>query len=146
VLLLLIGGLSGIILASTGTGNQLHNTHFVLAHFHYLLAGCIVMAYLGGLHFWWERIAGHSYPGYFGMISAVLLFAGINLTFFPMFILGFQGMLRRNPVYPEQFEILNIFSTAGMTILLIGYLIPVFYLIGTFHNHGRVVEIPESSA
>jgi len=106
LLLMVIGGLSGIILATSGANAHLHNTHFVLAHFHYLLAGCVVMAYLGGLHFWWEEITGTNFLRSNGLLSAVLLFTGINFTFFPMFILGFLGMLRRHPTYPEEFETL----------------------------------------
>ena len=86
------------------------------------------MAYLGGLHFWWPKITGRLYPEWWARVSAALIFIGFNLTFFPQFILGYLGMPRRYHAYPEEFQVLNVLSTAGASILGVGYLIPMFYL------------------
>ena len=86
------------------------------------------MAYLGALHFWWPKITGRLYSEALAKVSAILVFLGFNLTFFPQFILGYLGMPRRYHVYPDEFQVLNVFSTAGASILGIGYLIPLCYL------------------
>jgi len=124
-----IGGLTGLILASLATDIHFHDTYFVIAHFHYIMVGATMMAYLGALHFWWPKITGKLYPEFWGRISAVIVFLGFNMTFFPQFILGYLGMPRRYHVYPPEFQVLNIFSTAGATILGVGYLMPFVYLI-----------------
>jgi cytochrome c oxidase subunit 1 len=87
------------------------------------------MAFLGGLHFWWPKITGKLYPEVWARLAAVLAFVGFNLTFFPQFLLGYLGMPRRYYAYPEEFQILNVMSTAGASILGVGYLLPMFYLI-----------------
>ncbi len=84
------------------------------------MVGGQVMAYLGGIHYWWSKMTGKKYSEFWGKISAMLVFVGFNLTFFPQFILGYQGMPRRYASYPEEFQVLNIFSTAGASILGIG--------------------------
>jgi cytochrome c oxidase subunit 1 len=89
------------------------------------------MGYLGGLHFWWPKITGRMYIESWGKISSVLIFVGFNLTFFPQFVLGYLGMPRRYHVYPDEFQVLNVMSTAGATILGFGYLFPFSYL---FHS------------
>jgi cytochrome c oxidase subunit 1 len=87
------------------------------------------MAYLGGIHFWWPKISGRLYPEAWAKLSAGLIFIGFNLTFFPQFVLGYLGMPRRYHAYPPEFQALNVLSTAGASILGIGYLIPAFYLL-----------------
>jgi cytochrome c oxidase subunit I len=106
-----------------------HDTYFVIAHFHYIMVGGAVMAYLGGIHFWWPKISGRLYPEGWARFSALVIFLGFNLTFFPQYILGYLGMPRRYPVYPPEFQVLNVMSTAGASILGVGYLIPLIYLI-----------------
>ena len=101
----------------------------MVAHFHYIMVGGAIMGYLGGLHFWWPKITGRKYIESWGKISSVLIFVGFNLTFFPQFILGYLGMPRRYHVYPDEFQVLNVLSTAGATILGFGYLFPFSYLI-----------------
>ena len=124
-----IGGLTGIMLAALGLDAHVHDTYFIVAHFHYIMVGGAIMAYLGGLHFWWPKISGRLYPEFWGKLSAMIVFIGFNLTFFPQFILGYLGMPRRMHVYPPEFQVLNVLSTAGASILGVGYLLPLTYLI-----------------
>jgi cytochrome c oxidase subunit 1 len=124
-----IGGLTGLFLGTLGLDMHVHDTYFVVAHFHYVMVGGVIMAYLGGLHFWWPKMTGKMYPEIWARISAVIVFVGFNLTFFPQFILGYLGMPRRYHVYPEEFQVLNVMSTAGASVLALGYLMPLVYFI-----------------
>jgi len=126
--LFLIGGLTGLFLGSLGTDIHIHDTYFVVAHFHYIMVGGAIMGYLGGLHFWWPKITGRMYSEWLARLAAVVLFVGFNLTFFPQFVLGYLGMPRRYHVYPPEFQVYNVMSTAGASILAIGYLLPMIYL------------------
>src|SRR5246127_5571563 len=132
--LFLIGGLTGLFLACLGLDIHLHDTYFVIAHFHYIMVGGAVMGYVGGLHFWWPKITGKLYPEFLARLAAVILFVGFNLTFFPQFILGYQGMPRRYHSYPPEFQVLNVMSTAGASILAVGYLLPMIYLAWAWRN------------
>ena len=124
-----IGGLTGLFLATLGTDVHLHDTYFVIAHFHYVMVGGAIMGYLGGIHFWWPKISGRMYPEAWGRLAALIVFIGFNLTFFPQFILGYLGMPRRYWQYPPEYQVLNVLSTAGATILAVGYLLPLVYLL-----------------
>ncbi len=124
-----LGGLTGLFLATLAVDQHVHDTYFVVAHFHYIMVGGMVMAYLGGVHFWWPKITGRRYPEWWGRLSAILVFFGFNLTFFPQYLLGYLGMPRRYHVYPEEFQVLNVMSSAGASILGVGYLLPLTYLI-----------------
>ena len=126
--LFLIGGLTGLFLGSIGLTVHLTDTYFVVAHFHYVMVGGQVIAYLGGIHYWWPKMTGKMYSEFWGKISAMLVFIGFNLTFFPQFILGYQGMPRRYASYPAELQVLNIFSTAGASVLGVGLMMPVIYL------------------
>ena len=126
--LFLVGGLTGLFLGALGVDINIHDTYFVVAHFHYIMVGGAVMGYLGGLHFWWPKITGRMYPEWLARIAAFILFIGFNFTFFPQFILGIMGMPRRYHTYPPEFQIYNVMSTAGASILAIGYLLPMVYL------------------
>src|SRR5215213_2972524 len=126
--LFLIGGLTGLFLGSIGLTVHVTDTYFVVAHFHYVMVGGQVLAYLGGIHYWWPKMTGKMYSEFWGKISAMLVFIGFNLTFFPQFILGYMGMPRRYASYPPEFQVLNIFSSAGATVLGVGMLMPVIYL------------------
>jgi cytochrome c oxidase subunit 1 len=108
---------------------HLTDTYFVVAHFHYVMVGGAILAYLGGLHFWWPKITGRMYPEMWAKIAAGIVFIGFNLTFFPQFVLGFLGMPRRYYSYPPEFQVLNVMSTAGASILGVGYILPLCYLI-----------------
>lgn len=125
--LFLIGGLTGLFLGAMGLNVHLTDTYFIIAHFHYVMVGGSVLAYLGGIHFWWSKMTGKLYSEFWGKISAMLVFVGFNLTFFPQFILGYLGMPRRYAAYAEELQVLNILSTAGASILGIGLVLPVVY-------------------
>jgi len=124
-----IGGLTGLFLASLGMDVHLTDTYFVVAHFHYVMVGGAVMGYLAGIHFWWPKMTGRMYPEGWSRISAVIIFLGFNLTFFPQFLLGYMGMPRRYHVYPPEFQVFNVLSSAGASVLGFGFLIPFAYLI-----------------
>ena len=134
-----MGGLTGLFLAALGIDVHVHDTYFVIAHFHYIMVGGAVMGYLGGLHFWWPKISGRMYPEAWGRLAALLVFAGFNLTFFPQFILGYMGMPRRYWQYPPEFQVLNVLSTAGSTILAVGYVLPMVYFLWSM-RYGRIAE------
>ncbi|GAB4424798.1 MAG: cytochrome c oxidase subunit I [Anaerolineae bacterium] len=123
-----IGGLTGLFLGTAAVDVHVHDTYFVVAHFHYVMVGATIMAYLGGLHFWWPKITGKMYNEAWGMAGAILIFIGFNLTFLPQFFMGFLGMPRRYHVYPDEFQIFHVASTAGATIMAAGYIIPLLYL------------------
>jgi cytochrome c oxidase subunit 1 len=124
-----IGGMTGLFLAALGFDVHVTDTYFVIAHFHYIMVGGSVMAFLGGFHYWWPKISGKMYPEGLGKLGALTVFLGFNLTFFPQFVLGYLGMPRRYAAYPEEFQMLHIISTAGATILGVGYIMPLCYLI-----------------
>jgi len=132
-----IGGLTGLFLAALGFDVHVTDTYFVIAHFHYIMVGGAVMGYLGGIHFWWPKISGRMYPEAWGRLAAAIVFIGFNLTFFPQFILGYLGMPRRYWQYPPEFQVLNVFSTAGSTILAVGYLLPMIYLLWSL-RYGKI--------
>lgn len=122
------GGLTGLFLAALGVDVHVTDTYFVVAHFHYIMVGGTVMAYLGGIHYWWPKMTGKMYPEGLARLAALTVFLGFNLTFFPQYLVGYWGMPRRYHVYPEEFQVLNVMSTAGASILGIGYLLPLLYL------------------
>ncbi len=124
-----IGGLTGLFVAALAVDVHLHDTYFVIAHFHYIMVGGMVMAYLGGIHYWWPKITGRLYPEGWARLSAVVIFLGVNLTFFPQFILGYLGMPRRYATSPPEFQVYHVMSTAGSSILGVGYLMPLVYLL-----------------
>jgi cytochrome c oxidase subunit 1 len=137
-----IGGLTGLFLASLGLDVHVHDTYFVVAHFHYIMVGGALMGYLGGIHFWWPKITGRMYPESLARIAALVVFLGFNLTFFPQFILGYLGMPRRYNAYPDEFQVLNVMSTAGASILGIGYLMPFCYLLWSLRYGQRASANP----
>jgi cytochrome c oxidase subunit 1 len=136
--LFVIGGLTGLHLAAMATNIHLTDTYFVVAHFHYVMVGGAIMAYLAALHFWWPKMTGRMYPEGWGKLAAMLVFVGFNLTFFPQFILGYMGMPRRYHSYPEEWVVLNVLSTAGSSVLGFGYLLPLIYLTWSL-KYGKVV-------
>jgi cytochrome c oxidase subunit I len=141
-----MGGLTGLFVAALAADVHLTQTYFVVAHFHYVMVGGMVSAYFGGLHFWWPKISGRMYPEMWGRAGAILIFVGFNLTFFPQFILGYLGMPRRYASYAPEYFLLNVFSSAGATILAVGYLLPLFYLIWSLFYGERAPANPWNAA
>ncbi|MGZ3183683.1 MAG: cytochrome c oxidase subunit I [Telluria sp.] len=123
-----VGGLTGLFLAALALDVHLSDTYFVVAHFHYIMVGGSVMAYLGGIHFWWPKITGRMYPETWARVAAVIIFLGFNLTFFPQYLLGYGGMPRRYHSYPPEFQVLHLLSSCGAAVLAVGYALPLFYL------------------
>jgi cytochrome c oxidase subunit 1 len=137
-----IGGMTGLFLAALGLDVHVTDTYFVVAHFHYIMVGGTVMAFLGGIHFWWPKISGKMYPEMIAKLSALTVFIGFNLTFFPQFVLGYLGMPRRYASYPPEFQVLNVMSTAGASILGVGYVLPLIYLIWAWKYGEKAPENP----
>ncbi len=136
-----IGGLTGLFLACLGLDLHVHDTYFVIAHFHYVMVGGAVMGYLGGMHFWWPKISGRMYPESWSRAAALIVFLGFNLTFFPQFVLGYLGMPRRYYDYSHmpEWQALNVLSTAGATILAVGYLLPMVYFLWSL-RYGKIAS------
>ncbi|MFN2442545.1 MAG: cytochrome c oxidase subunit I [Thermoanaerobaculia bacterium] len=124
-----IGGVTGIFLAALGLNVHVHDTYFIVAHFHYVMVGGVVMGYFAGIHYWWPKMTGRMYPEWWGRLAALIVFVGFNLAFFPQFLLGYLGMPRRYHVYVPEFQVLNVMSSAGASILGIGYALPLFYFL-----------------
>jgi cytochrome c oxidase subunit 1 len=141
-----IGGMTGLFLAALGLDVHVTDTYFVVAHFHYIMVGGAIMAYLGGLHFWWPKITGRLYPEAWAKLSALLVFVGFNLTFFPQFVVGFLGMPRRYHAYPPEFQILNILSTAGASVLAVGYVFPMIYFAWSLRYGKKATANPWNAA
>jgi cytochrome c oxidase subunit 1 len=135
--LFVIGGLTGLFLAALSVDVHVHDTYFVIAHFHYIMVGGMVTGFMGGLHYWWPKITGRLYPEMWGKLAALATFLGFNLTFFPLFVLGYLGQPRRYHVYPPEFQVFHVLSTAGASILAVGYVMPLIYFIWSA-KHGRV--------
>ena len=123
-----IGGLTGVFLGSLGMDIHLTETYFVVAHFHFVMVGGMLMAFLAGIHFWWPKMTGRMYSEPLSKLAAITTFIGFFLTFMPQFILGYLGMPRRYHAYPAEFQVLNVLSTAGATVLGVGYMLPLLYL------------------
>jgi len=137
-----LGGLTGIFLAALAVDVHVHDTYFVVAHFHYIMVGGMLTAFLGGLHFWWPKITGRLYPEGPARVAAVVVFVGFNLTFFPQFVLGYLGMPRRYHAYPPEFQVLNVLSTAGASILGVGLLLPMAYFVWSLFRGRRAGANP----
>ncbi|RFD21099.1 cytochrome c oxidase subunit I [Komagataeibacter melaceti] len=137
-----VGGLTGLFLASLASDVHLTQTYFVVAHFHYIMVGGMVSAYFAGLHYWWPKITGRMYPEMWGRTAAALLFFGFNLTFFPQFLLGYEGMPRRYATYPAQFQVLNVLSSAGASILALAYVLPLVYFTWSLFRGARATDNP----
>jgi cytochrome c oxidase subunit 1 len=137
-----IGGLTGLFLAAVGLDVHVHDTYFVVAHFHYIMVGGAIMGYLGGLHYWWPKITGRLYPESWAKFAALVVFVGFNLTFFPQFLAGYLGMPRRYHMYPDEFQVLNVLSSAGASVLAVGYLIPMVYFTASLFKGAKAPADP----
>src|SRR5918994_4667041 len=140
-----IGGLTGLFLAAIGLDVHVHDTYFVVAHFHYIMVGGAIMGYLGGLHYWWPKITGRLYSEPWARVAAIIVFVGFNLTFFPQFVAGYVGMPRRYHAYPPEYQVFNILSTAGASILALGYVVPLFYLTASLVRGAKAPADPWGS-
>jgi cytochrome c oxidase subunit 1 len=129
MVLFMIGGFTGIVLGTLSLDVHLHDTYFVVAHFHYVMMGGTVMAFLGGLHYWWPKMIGKMYSEKWATISCFLIFIGFNMVFFTQFILGSKGMPRRYYNYLDQFQPLHAFSTFGSWVLGAGFIVMLVYLV-----------------
>jgi len=137
-----IGGLTGLWVAALAADVHLTQTYFVVAHFHYIMVGGMVSAFFGGLHFWWPKITGRMYPEMWARVAALIMFIGFNITFFPQFILGLLGMPRRYFSYSPDFQVLNVLSSAGASVLASAYLLPLAYLTWSLFHGERAPANP----
>jgi cytochrome c oxidase subunit I len=134
LLLFTIGGLTGLFLGILAVDVHLHDTYFVVAHFHYVMMGSTLVAFLGALHYWWPKFTGRFYPESLGRLCALGVFFGFNLTFLPQFVMGARGMPRRYWDYDPQYQIYHQLSTIGAFVLGTSLLVTVIYLIASFWN------------
>jgi cytochrome c oxidase subunit 1 len=142
IFLFTIGGLTGIFLGVMATDVHLHDTYFVVAHFHYVMVGGTVMAFLGGLHYWWPKMWGRMYSEKWAKIACAFVFVGFNITFFTQFILGFQGMPRRYYNYLDQFQPLHAFSSIGSWIMAVGFIVMGVYLVHSLFRGRKAPRNP----
>src|SRR5437868_4861458 len=126
---LVFGGMTGVALATVALDVHWHDTYFIVAHFHFIMVGAVIMAFLAGLHYWFPKMFGRTYHEGWGLVAASLIILGFNATFIPQFLLGNNGMPRRYYQYPEHFQALNVASTAGATLLGFGFIIIFIYLV-----------------
>ncbi|MCA8914299.1 MAG: cbb3-type cytochrome c oxidase subunit I [Planctomycetes bacterium] len=124
-----IGGLTGLFLASIANNVHLHDTYFVIAHFHMVMVGSVLTGFLGGVHYWWPKMTGRMYNETLGRIAAVMVFIGFNVTFMPQFVAGTRGMPRRYANYLDEFTTFHQVSTIGAYILGAAVLLQVGYLL-----------------
>ena len=141
-----IGGLTGLFLGALSTDVHLHDTYFVVAHFHYVMFGGTVIAFLGGIHYWWPKMFGRMYSERWGRIGALLVFVGFNLTFFTQFVMGSHGMPRRYYNYLEVFKPYHVASTWGSYVLGLGFLIIAGYLVHSLFRGAPAAANPWGSA
>jgi cytochrome c oxidase subunit 1 len=137
-----IGGLTGLFLGALAVDVHLHDTYFVVAHFHYVMMGGTVIAFLAGLHYWWPKMFGRMYSEKWGRVAALLIFLGFNVTFFTQFVMGTKGMPRRYFNYPPQFTDLHRLSSAGSFVMGVGFLIIAVYLIQSLINGRKAPANP----
>jgi cytochrome c oxidase subunit 1 len=142
IFLFTIGGLTGIPLAVLSTDIHLHDTYFVVAHFHYVMMGSALIAMIGGLHHWWPKMTGRMFNETWGKIGCALVFVGFNMTFFTQFMLGSQGMPRRYYDYQPEYQVYHVISTIGSYIMAFGFTLTAVSLFGSFFNGRKAPANP----
>ncbi len=141
-----VGGLTGLFLGTLATDVPLHDTYFVVAHFHFVMVGAVMIAFLAGLHYWWPKMTGRMYDEKVGVVSAVLVFLGFNLTFVPQFVAGTLGMPRRYATYPAELVVHNRLSTVGAFVLAAGLLVALAGLMASLRRGKRAPANPWGAA
>ncbi len=142
ILLFTIGGLTGLFLGTLSTDIHLHDTYFVVAHFHYVMMGSTLVAFLGGIHHWWPKMSGRWYPRRLARVCALGVFFGFNLTFLPQFVMGSRGMPRRYWDYDPQFKLWHQLSTIGAVVLGISLFTTVLYLLWSWFKGPKAPSNP----
>jgi cytochrome c oxidase subunit 1 len=141
-----VGGLTGLFLGALATDVPLHDTYFVVAHFHFVMVGSVMIAFLAGLHYWWPKMTGRMYGERAGVVSAALVFVGFNLTFVPQFLAGIRGMPRRTATYAPMFTADNRLSTVGAFVLAAGLLLALGGLLASLRRGRRAPPNPWGAA
>jgi cytochrome c oxidase subunit 1 len=146
IVLFTIGGLTGLFLGMLAVDVHLHDTYFVVAHFHYVMVGGTVFGFIGGLHYWWPKMTGRMYSERMAQVAFTLLFLGFNMTFFTQFILGSRGMPRRYADYLPHFQPLHAFSSVGAYVLGLGFLVMAVMFFMSLRNGKKAPPNPWGSA
>jgi cytochrome c oxidase subunit 1 len=141
-----IGGLTGLFLGTLAVDVHLHDTYFVVAHFHYVMVGGTVFGFLAGLHYWWPKMFGRMYDETLARVAFALVFIGFNMTFFTQFVLGSQGMPRRYYDYLPHFQPLHGFSSVGSLVLGVGFLVMAVMFVRSLTSGKKAPPNPWGSA
>ncbi len=144
--LFVFGGMTGVAVATTSLDVHWHDTYFVVAHFHFIMVGGSMTAFLAGLHYWFPKMTGKLYSERWGLLAASLVSAGFFVTFFPQFLLGNAGMPRRYYDYPPEYQTLHVISTVGSWVLALGLVITLVYLLWALRSGKRCGNNPWHSA
>ncbi|MCA9602852.1 MAG: cbb3-type cytochrome c oxidase subunit I, partial [Myxococcales bacterium] len=146
IFLFTIGGLTGLFLGTLSVDIHLHDTYFVVAHFHFVMVGGTVFGFLGGLHYWWPKMTGKLYNERIAKVAWFLVTSGFFFTFMSQFILGSQGMPRRYYDYLPQFQRLHGFSTGWAYVLGLGFVIMLFMFVKSLLSGEKSPPNPWGSA
>jgi cytochrome c oxidase subunit 1 len=142
IFLFTVGGVTGVVLANAGVDTVLHDTYYVVGHFHYTMSMGALFSIFAGFYYWLGKMSGRQYPEALGKLHFWIMFIGVNLTFFPMHFLGLSGMPRRIPDYPDAFAGWNMVASAGAMVSAAGTLLFLFILFRTFTAGERVAANP----